>query len=104
MYAILDDQSNRSLVSKEFFDFFEIESQPINYTMSTCSGQATTSGRKATGFIVEPFYLGETLEFPELLETNCIPNHRDEIPDPKVIRKFKHLKNAASTIPNIGKC
>ena len=64
MYAILDDQSNRSLVSKEFFDFFEIESQPINYSMSTCSGQVITSGRKATGFIVEPSTSVKSWNFP----------------------------------------
>jgi hypothetical protein len=40
MYAVIDDQSNRSLASPEFFNLFNIKEKPENYTLSTCSGRA----------------------------------------------------------------
>jgi hypothetical protein len=53
MYAIIDDQSNRSLASPAFFDMFNILDKPENYTLSTCSGIIATSGRRGRGFVVE---------------------------------------------------
>jgi hypothetical protein len=44
LYAIIDDQSNRSLASPAFFDMFNILDKPENYTLSTCSGIIATSG------------------------------------------------------------
>lgn len=38
MYAILDDQSNCSLARSEFFDFFDIQTNPHPYSLSTCAG------------------------------------------------------------------
>jgi hypothetical protein len=38
MYAIIDDQSNRSLASPAFFDMFNILDKPENYPLCTCSG------------------------------------------------------------------
>jgi hypothetical protein len=49
MYAVIDDQSNRSLVSSKHFDLFNVQV----YTLSSCGGSLTTTGRKASGFMVE---------------------------------------------------
>lgn len=37
-YAILDDQSNRSLVKSAFFELFKIESTLYSYYLKMCSG------------------------------------------------------------------
>jgi hypothetical protein len=56
MYAVIDDQSNRSLTSPEFFNLFNIKEKPKNYTLSTCSGRIVTSGKRAKGFIIESIH------------------------------------------------
>ena len=48
VYAVLDDQSNRSLAKTQFFDLFCIEGDPSPYTLRTCSGTVETAGRKAS--------------------------------------------------------
>ena len=44
MYAIIDDQSNRSLASPDFFRIFNITDRRESYSLSTCAGQIVTSG------------------------------------------------------------
>ena len=50
MYAILDDQSNRSLAKSEFFDLFSIQGNLSPYSLKTCAGVTQMTGRKADGF------------------------------------------------------
>ena len=54
MYAIVDDQSNRSLVKSDFFKLFGIDGENLAYKLSSCAGHTSTYGRRASGFIVEP--------------------------------------------------
>lgn len=53
VYVILDDQSNRSLARTEFFEVFDVKSEPFSYHLRTCSGIMETSGKKAEGFKIE---------------------------------------------------
>lgn len=53
VYAVLDDQSNRSLVKSGFFNLLDINSSASPYTLKTCSGTVETAGRKASNIIVE---------------------------------------------------
>ncbi|KAL0150123.1 hypothetical protein M9458_054550 [Cirrhinus mrigala] len=53
MYAIIDDQSNRSLAKGEFFQIFGIQSNPSPYLLRTCAGSMETAGRKVVGFQIE---------------------------------------------------
>lgn len=53
LYAIPDDQSNRSLVSPEFFDLFNIKGHNSPYSLKICAGAADTAGRRAHDFQVE---------------------------------------------------
>lgn len=53
MYALVDDQSNRSLARSEFFDMLRIYSEPKGYTLSSCSGTVSTYGRQANGLVIE---------------------------------------------------
>jgi len=70
MYAILDDQSNRSLAifRSEFFNLFGITECNIAYTLKTCAGTVETEGRQAWGFHVESFDRSLVLPLPVLLE------------------------------------
>ncbi len=99
MYAILDDQSNRSLARSEFFDLFDITECNVAYTLKTCAGTVDTEGRLARGFQVESFDGSLVLPLPVLLECNEIPDNRSEIPTPGVVRNHRHLKHLARYIP-----
>lgn len=101
MYAIHDDQSNRSLVRPEFFDLFDVKSNSSRYSLKTCAGIVEMSGRKAEGFEVESVNGGVTLALPPLIECDQVPTNRSEIPTPKVALCHPHLKSLAKHIPEL---
>lgn len=91
MYIILDDQSNRSLARSSFFDMFKICSPPEEYIMNSCNGKLVTSGRRASGFVMESCDRHVSIDLPVLIECDNIPNNRQEIPSPDVTRYHPHL-------------
>ncbi|XP_041421550.1 uncharacterized protein LOC121394461 [Xenopus laevis] len=101
LYAILDDQSNRSLVRSEFFEIFGSKGQQFPYSLRTCAGVINTSGRRAQGFELQSLDGKATIPLPTLIECNEIPNDRTEIPTPEVALHHKHLKSLASEIPKL---
>lgn len=101
MYAILDDQSNRSLARSEFFSLFNISGSPSPYSLKTCAGTLETEGRQAQGFVVEPIDGSITLSLPPLIECNEIPNNCSEIPTPEVALNHTHLKHIARHLPEL---
>lgn len=99
MYAILDEQSNRSLARSEFFEVFKISGSSYSYTLKTCAGLTETAGRRASGYIVEPVDKKLSIPLPTLLECNQIPNVRAEIPTSDAAYHHAHLKHIANKIP-----
>ncbi|XP_076879123.1 uncharacterized protein LOC143527737 [Brachyhypopomus gauderio] len=102
MYAILDDQSNRSLARTEFFKLFDIVGDAQPYTLKTCAGLKQTAGRRARGFIVESVDSAIRLPLPTLLECNQVPNNRSEIPTSNAALHHRHLKRIAGEIPPLN--
>ncbi|XP_059840948.1 uncharacterized protein LOC132402218 [Hypanus sabinus] len=100
-YVILDDQSNRSLVSPEFFDLFNIESNQFPYYLRTCSGSVETYGRKAEGFQLESLDGKVVIYLPPLLECNEIMKNRTEIPTPSAVLHEPHLHHITKRIPEL---
>ncbi|XP_048751486.2 uncharacterized protein LOC125663228 [Ostrea edulis] len=98
MYAVIDDQSNRSLAAPEFFDFFTVKDKPQNYTISTCSDRVVTSGRRRKGFVIRSMEGDVDFELPTLIECDHIPNNRVEIPTPEVAFHHAHLLDIAKHI------
>ena len=98
IYAVIDDQSNRSLAAPELFEFFGIRDQPQNYTMLTCAGRVVTTGRRGTGFVLTSLGGDIDLDLPTLIECDYIPNNRDEIPTPEVTLHHEHLKEITHQI------
>lgn len=95
MYAMLDDQSNRSLVRSEFFC---INSQASPYLLKTYAGTIEASERRADGFKIEPVICDISLTLPTLIECNDTPDNRTEIPTIEVAQNNLHLKRIASEI------
>ncbi|KAK7093723.1 uncharacterized protein [Littorina saxatilis] len=101
VYAIIDDQSNRSLAAPSLFNQQQVSSQEVLYTLSSCAGQSTISGRRADRLCVQSHDGRKTMRLPPLLECANIPNDRTEIPTPEVAQHHPHLRNIAHNIPQI---
>ena len=101
-YAILDEQSNRSLAKPELFSKLNIKSEQFEYTLKTCSDTVVRCGRRAQGCIVESLDGSVSYRLPTLIECSQIPNIRDEIPTPSVAMHHSHLQDIASYIPEIN--
>ncbi|XP_072898117.1 uncharacterized protein [Hemitrygon akajei] len=100
-YVILDDQSNRSLVSPKFFNLFNIESEQFPYYLRTCSGNMKTYGRRAEGFQIESLDGKVLICLPPLVECEKILNNRTEIPTPSAVLHQPHLHHIAKHIPEL---
>ncbi|XP_070203230.1 uncharacterized protein [Littorina saxatilis] len=101
VYAIIDDQSKRSLAAPSLFNQQQVSSQEVLYTLSSCAGQSTISGRRADRLCVQSHDGRKTMRLPPLLECANIPNDRTEIPTPEVAQHHSHLRNIAHNIPQI---
>ncbi|KAL3973607.1 sorting nexin-4 [Sarotherodon galilaeus] len=101
MYAVIDDQSNRSLVKSEFFSLFNINARPTPYTLKTCSGREQTSGRRAVNFFLESLDGEVNIQLPPLIECDSVPDNRSEIPSPEIAQHHPHLLPVANNIPPV---
>ncbi|CAC5374797.1 unnamed protein product [Mytilus coruscus] len=98
IYAIIDEQSNSSLVHGDILDYFDIKAESRQYSLSSCSGKVMMNGRRASGFVVQSLD-GQNLELPTLIECDMIPNNRNEIPTCDVAANYQHLASIAQFIP-----
>lgn len=98
MYAVLDEQSNKSLAKTEFFDLFKVKASPTPYTLKTCSGKMETSGRRAVNFLIESIDGTLQLPLPPLIECDMVPDDRMEIPSPEITHHHPHLLSVADKI------
>ncbi|CAC5376973.1 unnamed protein product [Mytilus coruscus] len=98
IYAIIDEQSNSSLVHGDILDYFDIEAESRQYSLSSCSGKVMMNGRRASGFVVQSLD-GQNLELPTLIECDMIPNNRNEISTCDVAANYQHLASIAQFIP-----
>lgn len=86
MYAILDDQSNRTLGRPDFFDKMEVKNKSSEqYTLVSCAGTVHTEGRFAHGLTVATIDDSFSFALPNVFECNEIPNTRSVIPTPEII-------------------
>ncbi|XP_073668774.1 uncharacterized protein [Paramisgurnus dabryanus] len=101
VYAIIDDQSNRSLVRSKFFSVFGLDGNRSSYYLKTCTGMIQTSGRRAHGFQVASIDGQVVHTLPTLIECDNIPDNRSEIPSPQIALHHPHLKSIAAQIPEV---
>ena len=90
IYAIVDDQSNASIISTELADKLNAEGPEWKYYLSTCGGaKEVRYGRRLTGLII--------------IECAGIPQDKKEIPTPEIAREHPHLRSIAVEIPPLDK-
>lgn len=99
LYAVIDDQSNRSLGKSHLLDLLGVRGQLAEYILTSCSGSIPSQGRRATGLVVESLDGTVRLKLPTVMECDGIPNIRTEIPTPEVAMSYPHLRGIAQHIP-----
>ncbi|CAG2230743.1 unnamed protein product [Mytilus edulis] len=102
-YAIIDDQSNRSLACSTFIDYFNETTEPVEYSLASCSGKTVQHGRRTTGYILESLDGTTQLKCPSLIECNEIPISKREIATPAIARHYKHLQDIEQFIPELDR-
>ncbi|KAK7945831.1 hypothetical protein WMY93_001559 [Mugilogobius chulae] len=100
-YALLDDQSNRSLARSTVFDTFGITKNSFPYKLRTCAGLEEATGRRAYNFVVESADCKSRLELQTLIECDMLPDNRNEIPTAEAARHHSHLQEIAAEIQNL---
>lgn len=75
-YAVLDEQSNRSLAKSELFEIFNVNTGTKVYPLKTCSGVGETRARQAEGFIIESLDGYTSVQLPTLIKCNMLPDDR----------------------------
>ena len=102
VYAIVDEQSNSSLVTSELADDLGADGRLEKYFLSTCNGEKEEKyGRRVAGITVRSLG-GAEFAVPTLTECDTIPQDKREIPTPDMARSFPHLKAIAHEIPPIN--
>lgn len=98
-YAILDDQSNASMIDPNLADRLGATGPNLKYFLSTCSGgKEEKTGRRVSGVVLRSM-AGKTLKLPQLIECANIPRDKKEIVTPEMARQFPHLKEITEEIP-----
>ena len=100
-YAVLDDQSNRSLGHSKLFDHFNVHDDPVPYELRTCAGTTAVSGRRVTGLVIESFDGIVRTPLPVITECDAIPSNRSEIPTPDIANLHCHMRSIAGKIPTL---
>ena len=102
VYAIVDEQSNSSLVTSEPADDLGADGRLEKYFLSTCNGEKEEKyGRRVAGITVRSLG-GAEFAVPTLTECDTIPQDKREIPTPDMARSFPHLKAIAHKIRPIN--
>ncbi|KAK3742404.1 hypothetical protein QZH41_008056 [Actinostola sp. cb2023] len=83
VYAIIDDQSNASMIAPELVNKLKISGPSEKYLLSTCSGEKMVNyGRRVAGIMIDAN--GKSSKLPTLVECSHIPRDKGEIPNPEI--------------------
>ncbi|KAK3710874.1 hypothetical protein QZH41_004275 [Actinostola sp. cb2023] len=98
VYAIIDDQSNTSMITPDLADKLKADGPRDRYLLSTCSGEREVNyGRRVSGVLLSAD--NKTSKLPTLVECAHIPQDKAEIPTPEIAGRFSHLRDIAQDIP-----
>ena len=88
VYAIVDDQSNASLIAPQVADKLNASGPESKYYLSTCGGECKVRyGHRVTGLIVKSV-CGRTARLPTLIECDGVPGDKEEIPTPDIAMQY----------------
>lgn len=103
IYAIVDDQSNASIINTELADKLNAQGPDWRYYLSTCGSDSEVKyGRRVTGLIIRSIH-GRTSKLPTLIECDNIPQDKEEIPTPEIAMQYPHLASISEELPPLDK-
>lgn len=98
-YAIIDEQSNSSLISSELADELGVSGRQEKYYLSTCTSEKEVKyGRRVANVSIRSTS-GTAFDLPALVECDSIPQDKRDIPTPELARRFPHLQGIADELP-----
>lgn len=99
VYAIVDEQSNSSLISNELADELGVPGPQEKYYLSTCTSEKEIKyGRRVANVSIQS-PSGTAFDLLTLIECDSIPQDKREIPTSEMARRFPHLQEIANEIP-----
>ena len=92
-YAMLDEQSNQTLVDPSLVSFFDITSDDINYSMATANGNTVISGQLIQGLHVRPASSphSSSLPLPPAWTNQWLPDAAHESATTDDVKNHAHL-------------
>ena len=100
-YAIVDQQSNASMITPNLADLLEVDTPNEKYLLSTCSSARETKyGRRVSDLMVKSLN-GTVAKLPKLIECDHIPQEKNEIPTPSMTKNSPHFRDITSQIPPV---
>ena len=99
VYAIIDEQSNSSLISSELADELGVLGPQEKYYLSTCTSEKEVKYGRRVANVTLRSSSGAASDLPTLVECDSIPQDKREIPTPEMARRFPHLQEIADEIP-----
>lgn len=97
IHAVLDDQSNASMISPNLPNKLDTTGPYLKYLLTCSSGKEERSGQGV--FSVMPLSMARrTYRLPQLVECTNIPQDKGEIETPEMVKQFPHLNEIAEEI------
>ena len=95
--AILDDQSTRCFADPKFIDLLKVNAPKHLYSVETLNGLSTNVvGNLISGIRVRKVGGSLWYTLPKTLTCDAIPDTRQEMATPELIRSLPHLKHLAN--------
>ncbi|XP_041484991.1 uncharacterized protein LOC121431537 isoform X2 [Lytechinus variegatus] len=95
-YAILDDQSNVSFVSKRLCKKLDVKGEKTNLLLTTVHQTGKIESERIKGLEVLDFNKENVIQLPITFSRDSVPASRSQIPKPEVVKQWDHLNSIAS--------
>ena len=104
--AIIDEQSSDSFIDEKVLQHLnvpEINLKPNTYTLSTLSQiSSQVNGSAVTGLRVRGINSNEWIRLPSTLTHPSIPDTRNEVATPSIVRAHRHVSHLAKNFPSVN--
>jgi hypothetical protein len=96
VYALLDDQSDTTFISKEVSNSLQVNGPKMQLTLSTMHGEnELVRSEKIKGLEVSDINHSTSIKLPTTFSCETIPAKRQQIPCPEMADSWPHLKPIA---------
>ena len=103
-YAILDEQSNTTLVDDRLVEYFGVTfpTQEFSINFVSQNYEMSTTGQLVSGLQVKGINETEIIALPDALSCPCIADTSNEVATPSIVRQHEHLESYADLFPKFN--